>query len=259
MDDELVTDSLVYRYDPAASPDGLRGSEGTFSLCTFAYVDALARAGRLDDARLAFEKMLTYANHVGLYSEEIAADRRADRQLPAGLHPPVADRRGHHPGRGAEHRSPAMTQVDRPRQGPYAELIHPCLGDDHGPSDVGRWCAAFDVLQQLGGSDGHRGVTAGPAGGAAALGGSARRGRRGAARGDSSARPGRRGTLQPPLRLGLALIALCVALMAAWTALVTMARAASWPRSLPSWRWSGWSPCSTSARSYGSAWWSGSC
>jgi GH15 family glucan-1,4-alpha-glucosidase len=72
MDTELVSDSLVYRYDPSASPDGLRGSEGTFSLCTFAYVDALAHAGRLDDARLVFEKMLTYANHVGLYSEEIA-------------------------------------------------------------------------------------------------------------------------------------------------------------------------------------------
>ncbi|MGY1742991.1 MULTISPECIES: glycoside hydrolase family 15 protein [unclassified Blastococcus] len=72
MDHELVTDSLVYRYDPEASPDGLRGSEGTFSLCTFAYVDALTRSGRLDDARTAFEKMLTYGNHVGLYSEEIA-------------------------------------------------------------------------------------------------------------------------------------------------------------------------------------------
>jgi GH15 family glucan-1,4-alpha-glucosidase len=72
MDGELVTDSLVYRYDPAASPDGLRGSEGTFSLCTFAYVDALTRNGRIQDARTAFEKMLTYANHVGLYSEEIA-------------------------------------------------------------------------------------------------------------------------------------------------------------------------------------------
>jgi GH15 family glucan-1,4-alpha-glucosidase len=72
MDEELVTDSLVYRYDPGASPDGLQGSEGTFSLCSFMYVDALARAGRLDDARLAFEKMLTYANHVGLFSEEIA-------------------------------------------------------------------------------------------------------------------------------------------------------------------------------------------
>jgi GH15 family glucan-1,4-alpha-glucosidase len=72
MEDELVTDSLVYRYDPAASPDGLRGSEGTFSLCTFMYVDSLARAGQLDKARVIFEKMLTYANHVGLYSEEIA-------------------------------------------------------------------------------------------------------------------------------------------------------------------------------------------
>jgi GH15 family glucan-1,4-alpha-glucosidase len=71
MDEELVSDSLVYRYDPAASPDGLRGSEGTFSMCTFWYVDALARSGRLDDARLTFEKMLTYANHLGLYSEEI--------------------------------------------------------------------------------------------------------------------------------------------------------------------------------------------
>jgi GH15 family glucan-1,4-alpha-glucosidase len=73
MDEELVIDSLVYRYDPSASPDGLQGSEGTFSLCTFNYVDALAKAGRLDDARLTFEKMLTYSNHLGLYSEEIGS------------------------------------------------------------------------------------------------------------------------------------------------------------------------------------------
>jgi GH15 family glucan-1,4-alpha-glucosidase len=71
MDTELVSDSLVYRYDPAASPDGLRGSEGTFNLCTFLYVEALARAGRLHQARYAFDKMLTYANHVGLFGEEI--------------------------------------------------------------------------------------------------------------------------------------------------------------------------------------------
>jgi GH15 family glucan-1,4-alpha-glucosidase len=68
---ELVSDSLVYRYNPSASPDGLRGQEGTFSLCTFWYVDALARSGRLEEAQLTFEKMHTYANHVGLYSEEI--------------------------------------------------------------------------------------------------------------------------------------------------------------------------------------------
>jgi GH15 family glucan-1,4-alpha-glucosidase len=68
---ELVSDSLVYRYNPEASPDGLAGHEGTFSICTFWYVEAMARAGHLDDARLIFEKMLTYANHLGLYAEEI--------------------------------------------------------------------------------------------------------------------------------------------------------------------------------------------
>ncbi len=68
---ELVADSLVYRYNAKAAPDGLEGEEGTFSICTFWYVEALARAGYLDEARLAFEKMLTYANHLGLYSEEI--------------------------------------------------------------------------------------------------------------------------------------------------------------------------------------------
>jgi GH15 family glucan-1,4-alpha-glucosidase len=71
MDQELVSDSLVYRYDPSASPDGLRGAEGTFSICSFWYVDAMARSGRLEQARLAFEKMFTYANHLGLYAEEI--------------------------------------------------------------------------------------------------------------------------------------------------------------------------------------------
>ncbi len=71
IDRELVSDSLVYRYNPAASPDGLHGDEGTFSLCTFLYVEALARSGRLDDAILIFEKMQTYSNHLGLFSEEI--------------------------------------------------------------------------------------------------------------------------------------------------------------------------------------------
>jgi GH15 family glucan-1,4-alpha-glucosidase len=71
ISEELVSDGLVYRYDPSASPDGLAGSEGTFSICSFWWVEALTRAGRLNEAQLAFEKMLTYANHVGLYSEEI--------------------------------------------------------------------------------------------------------------------------------------------------------------------------------------------
>ena len=68
---ELVSDSLVYRYNPTASSDGLAGDEGTFSICSFWFVEALARAGRIDEARLIFEKMLSYANHLGLYSEEI--------------------------------------------------------------------------------------------------------------------------------------------------------------------------------------------
>ncbi|MFD3495849.1 glycoside hydrolase family 15 protein [Streptomyces sp. NPDC058690] len=72
LGNELVSDSLVWRYDPKASPDGLEGDEGTFSICSFWYVEALTRAGRLDEARLAFEKMLTYANHLGLYGEQIS-------------------------------------------------------------------------------------------------------------------------------------------------------------------------------------------
>ncbi len=79
---ELVSDSLVYRYNIKASPDGLDGDEGTFSICTFWYVEALARAGRLDEARLVFEKMLTYANHLGLYSEEIGPTGEALGNFP---------------------------------------------------------------------------------------------------------------------------------------------------------------------------------
>ena len=77
-----MSDSLVYRYNPQASPDGLRGEEGTFSICSFWYVEALARAGYLDEARLAFEKMLTYANHLGLYSEEIGPSGEALGNFP---------------------------------------------------------------------------------------------------------------------------------------------------------------------------------
>jgi GH15 family glucan-1,4-alpha-glucosidase len=69
---ELESDNLVRRYDPRVSPDGVDDErEGTFSMCTFWLAEALARAGRLPAARLTFEKMLGYANHLGLYSEEI--------------------------------------------------------------------------------------------------------------------------------------------------------------------------------------------
>jgi GH15 family glucan-1,4-alpha-glucosidase len=80
--DELVSDSLVRRYNVEAAPDGLRGAEGTFSICSFWYVEALALAGRLDEALYAFEKMLTYANHLGLYSEEIGPTGEALGNFP---------------------------------------------------------------------------------------------------------------------------------------------------------------------------------
>ena len=95
-----MSDSLVYRYNVEASPDGLEGDEGTFSICSFWYVEALTRAGPVDEARLAFEKMLTYANHLGLYSEEIGPTGRAARQLPAGVHAPGADQRRVQPRQG---------------------------------------------------------------------------------------------------------------------------------------------------------------
>lgn len=70
---DLVSDSLVYRYDPSHSADdGLGGAqEGSFSLCSFWLVECLTRAGRLEDARLVFEKMLTYASNLGLFAEEV--------------------------------------------------------------------------------------------------------------------------------------------------------------------------------------------
>ncbi len=75
-DGGLVSDSLVYRYNVQKTNDGLRGEEGTFNICTFWMVEALTRAGHIDNkkleqARLMFEQMLTYANHLGLYGEEI--------------------------------------------------------------------------------------------------------------------------------------------------------------------------------------------
>ncbi|MBO3460710.1 glycoside hydrolase family 15 protein [Aetokthonos hydrillicola Thurmond2011] len=86
----LVYNSLVYRYNVEATPDGLTGEEGTFNLCTFWLVEALARAGqvessRLDDARLIFEDMLGHANHLGLFAEETDPTGRALGNFPLAL------------------------------------------------------------------------------------------------------------------------------------------------------------------------------
>ncbi|PRH81007.1 glucoamylase [Streptomyces solincola] len=67
----LVADSLVFRYNAKVSADGLDGTEGTFSICSFWWVEALTRTGQVEEARLALEKMFTFANHVGQYAEQI--------------------------------------------------------------------------------------------------------------------------------------------------------------------------------------------
>jgi GH15 family glucan-1,4-alpha-glucosidase len=87
MDGGLVSDALVFRYNTNDRIDGLDGAEGTFSMCSFWLVEALTRAGRidrarLDEARLLFERMLGYANHLGLYAEEIGPSGEALGNFP---------------------------------------------------------------------------------------------------------------------------------------------------------------------------------
>ena len=77
--DRLTEDGLVFRY---RSDDGLEGQEGAFTACSFWYVECLARAGRVAEAQLVFERVLGYANHVGLYAEELG---------------PLAEHRGNFP------------------------------------------------------------------------------------------------------------------------------------------------------------------
>ena len=73
----LVSDALVYRYRLGdGSSDGLNGTEGTFSMCSFWLAEVLCRAGRVDEGRLTFEKMLTYGNHLGLFGEQIGGGEK---------------------------------------------------------------------------------------------------------------------------------------------------------------------------------------
>ncbi|MCB1111335.1 MAG: glycoside hydrolase family 15 protein [Chlamydiales bacterium] len=72
---DLVDDSLVYRYRTGdKNIDGLIGAEGTFNMCSFWYVENLSRSGDVKKARFIFEKMLGYANHLGLFAEELGSD-----------------------------------------------------------------------------------------------------------------------------------------------------------------------------------------
>lgn len=77
----LLSDSLLYRYDHRSELSQL-GSEGSFNMCTFWLVETLTRAGRLGEARLIFEKMLGYGNHLGLFSEETSVSGEALGNFP---------------------------------------------------------------------------------------------------------------------------------------------------------------------------------
>ena len=86
----LVSDGLVYRYPPEERVDGLPGQEGTFNMCSFWLVEAMTRAGQgdpemLEQARLLFERMLNFANHLGLYGEQTSAQGEALGNFPQGF------------------------------------------------------------------------------------------------------------------------------------------------------------------------------
>ncbi|MFT4111446.1 glycoside hydrolase family 15 protein [Silvibacterium sp.] len=74
IEERLTEDALVYRYNNLSdNVDGLSGSEGSFTACSFWFVEALARSHQVDKARLLLEKMLGYANHLGLYAEQLGS------------------------------------------------------------------------------------------------------------------------------------------------------------------------------------------
>lgn len=74
---ERLTDKrgFVYRYRAEDTDDGLIGGEGTFIICTFWLVDNLSMQGRIDEARSLFERVLGYASHLGLFSEEVDSEK----------------------------------------------------------------------------------------------------------------------------------------------------------------------------------------
>jgi len=83
---QLAEDCLVHRYEIGrAAREGLPGREGFFSACTFWLVEAMAGAGQAEEAQLLFEKMLSFANHLGLYAEEIGSKGELLGNFPQAL------------------------------------------------------------------------------------------------------------------------------------------------------------------------------
>lgn len=82
----LVRDGMVYRYrNDDSRIDGLQGTEGAFTACSFWYVECLARAGQVEKAHLEFEQLLRYANPLGLYAEEFDGQARHLGNTPQAL------------------------------------------------------------------------------------------------------------------------------------------------------------------------------
>lgn len=79
ISEELTDDGLVLRYRVEDTDDGLSGEEGTFTICSFWLVSALAEVGETRKARELCEKLLGYASTLLLYAEEI--DARSGRHL----------------------------------------------------------------------------------------------------------------------------------------------------------------------------------
>ena len=83
IEQELTEDSLVFRY--RVGNDGLEGDEGSFTACSFWLIECLARAHQVEKARLLFDKMLGYANHLGLYSEQLGSSGEHLGNFPQAL------------------------------------------------------------------------------------------------------------------------------------------------------------------------------
>ena len=92
IETHLIEDTLVRRYEvDGAHVDGLPGGEGSFTACSFWYVECLARAGDLEKAQLLFEKLLGYANHLGLVLRGTRFEWTTSGKFPAGVHAPRID------------------------------------------------------------------------------------------------------------------------------------------------------------------------
>lgn len=91
IEHSLAEDAFVYRYRNFESQDGLGGEEGSFTCCSFWFVECLARSNQLEKARHNLDKLLCHANHLGLFSEQIGRDGQQLGNFPSGAHTSCAD------------------------------------------------------------------------------------------------------------------------------------------------------------------------